>query len=435
MSSFFVSWQLWEQMTFVLGVAILAVFCIGWGKVVWRNRLVQRQEIVDEEKRIRIQELRTSGQLIESQEGHDVPFGIKAIESGIEIEGIWIPSKKKTSPVRNVLRIGNIHGGSDTLDASDLQTSGQAFAEGSPPPTIPTPRGRPSLRTTSSARGPLERSPVSGDITASERSEFTRNKAPYKPRKSSHLRYGSYGETRFDEATLSQLEGHHSVENKPHSHRSRASRQLQPEADSSAADNEHSSGVSSDSDATLSWELLLQEDRKRQSAPPHKSTQSIDTPALSDVPSNKSTRSSIPVQSSKADYFSILQVSPNYESMEPLATPQQVATERSPFLSSTMPASSPSAQLEGDSQCIRQSQNRPLSPFVPGELHMNKTVRKVNSGFQVLPAGTFGSHDQYIDERSSLYDDGGDKRRQAKLQKKPPALMISGRLSSNSERP
>ncbi|TVY16280.1 hypothetical protein LARI1_G003729 [Lachnellula arida] len=434
MPSFFVSWQLWEKMTFVLGLAILAVFCIGWGKVVWRNRLVQRQEIVDEEKRIRIQELRTSGQLIESQEGHDVPFGIKAIESGIEIEGIWIPSKKKTSQVRNVLKTGHIHGGSDKLDALDLKTSGQAFAEASSPPTIPTPRGRPSLRTTSSARGPLERSPVSGDITASERSEFARNKAPYKPRKSSHLRYGSYGETRFDETTLSQLEGHLSVEKKPHSHRSRASRQLQPDADSSAADNEHSSGVSSDSDATLSCELLLQEDRKRQSVPPQKSTQSIDTPALSDEPSNKTTRPSIPVQSSKADYFSTLQVSPDYESIEPLATPQQPATERSPVMSSTMSASGPSAQLEGDSQFLRQSQNRPLSPFVPGELHMNKTVRKVNSGFQVLPAGTFGSHDQSIDERSNLYDDR-DTRQQSKLQKKPPALMISRRLSSTSERP
>ncbi|TVY91451.1 hypothetical protein LAWI1_G001272 [Lachnellula willkommii] len=407
MPSFFVSWQLWEKMTFVLGLAILAVFCIGWGKVVWRNRLVQRQEIVDEEKRIRIQELRTSGQLIESQEGHDVPFGIKAIESGIEIEGIWIPSKKKTS---------HIHGGFFNPNNTDSPS-------------------RPSLRTTSSARGPLERSPVSGDITASERSEFARNKAPYKPRKSSHLRYGSYGETRFDETTLSQLEGHPSVEKKPHPHRSRASRQLQPEADSSAADNEHSSGVSSDSDATLSCELLLQEDRKRQSVPPQKSTQSIDTPALSDEPSNKTARPSIPVQRSKADYFSTPQVSPDYESIEPLATPQQVATPRSPFVSSTMSASGPSAQLEGDSQLLRQSQNRPLSPFVPGELHMNKTVRKVNSGFQVLPAGTFGSHDQSIDERSNLYDDRGDTRQQSKLQKKPPALMISRRLSSTSERP
>ncbi|TVY48248.1 hypothetical protein LOCC1_G001293 [Lachnellula occidentalis] len=424
MSSFFVSWQLWEKMTFVLGVAIFTVFCIGWGKVVWRNRFVQRQEIVDEEKRIRIQELRTSGQLIEPQDGQDYLFGIKAIESGIEIEGIWIPSKKNNL-VRSERKPGHIHGELDTLDSLDLKTSGQTSAEAFPPPTRPTPKGRLSLGTTSSATIPFERSPVSGDVTASERSEVARNKTPYQPRKSSHLRYGShgsYGETRFDETTLSQLEGHPFVEKKPHSQRSRASRQLEPEADSSAADNEHSSGVSSDSDATLSCGLLSQEDRKRQSVPQQQLTQSTDTPAPSDIPSNKAI-SSVPIQSSKADYFSIPQVSPAYESMEHLATLQLAATERSPFVpsttSSTMPGTGPLAQLEGDSQLFRQSPNTSFSPFVPGELHMNKTLRKVNSGFHVLPAGTFGTHDPNTDERSNLYDDGYT-RRQSKLQKKPP---------------
>ncbi|TVY27381.1 hypothetical protein LHYA1_G002995 [Lachnellula hyalina] len=434
MSSFYLSWQLWEKMTFVLGLAILTVFCIGWGKVLWRNRLVQRQEIVDEERRIRIQELRTSGQLIELQGGHDVPFGIKAIESGIEVEGIWIPSRKN-SPVRSELKLGHVHGESDTLAALDMKISGQTSAEAFPTPTRPTPRGRSSLGTTSTATVPLERSPVSGDITASERSEFDRNKALYKPRKSSHLRYGSYGETRFDVATLSQLEGHCSVENIPHSHRSRASRQLEPEAYSSAADNEHSSGVSSDSEATLSCHILSQEDRKRQSVPEEQSTRTIDTSVPADVPSHKSIQSSVPIQCSKADYFSIPQFSPDYESMEPLATPQQVATEFSPFMPSTIPGTWPSAQLEGDSQLLRRSQNIPLLPFVPRELHMNKTLRKVNSGFQVLPAGTFGTHDPTIDERSILYDGGEDTRRQSKLQKKPPASIISGRLSRTSERP
>ena len=58
-----------------------------------------------------------------------------------------------------------------------------------------------------------------------------------------------------------------------------------------------------------------------------------------------------------------------------------------------------------ESQVQHSYRSRSPSPFVPGELHVNKTVRKVNSGFEVLPAGTFGTPTEFKD--TSQDEDSG----------------------------
>jgi len=405
--------------------------------------MVQRQEIVDEEKRTRIEALRRSGQIIESRKSHDIPFGIRAIQSGIQVDGIWISNGN--SPVPSELKLDQMQGDSDTTEGGDSRARVKAPEVPQQPSRPNSRQGRPLTRTLSSGMPPLERSP---DPTSSERPGSAGNRTSYKPRKSSHLRYGSYGETRYDAETLGHLEGQPSPSLSPktspkkkllQTYRLRGSHQIEHETDSSAADNEHSSGTSSDSDATLSNNVLLK-DRRHESAVVQPSNPNFSAPIDTNVPSNRATRSSYPVQSSKAEYFSVPRDSPGYESSDPFATPRQSPMDRSPLIRPMIPDTEPSISLGEDSRLLRQSQNRPPSPFVPGELHLNKVVRKVNSGFEVLPAGTFGvpanigGNGSEVDEYGNSNDDTGD-RKQSKLQKKRPGSTTPRRQSSTMERP
>ncbi|KAL1954459.1 hypothetical protein VTO42DRAFT_1135 [Malbranchea cinnamomea] len=87
--TFFVDWELWAKMCFVLGCLIVLVLIYG--------------TVIQFRNRHRTKKLLQSGGLQKSQrsqsqdQGADIPFGARALESGIEIEGIWI--SKPNTPI------------------------------------------------------------------------------------------------------------------------------------------------------------------------------------------------------------------------------------------------------------------------------------------------------------------------------------------------
>ena len=421
-------------------MAILAGFGIGYGKLAWRNRLVKKQEQLDEEKRIKIQELRMSGQHIEARKIRDVPFGVRAIQSGIQIDGIWI--SKTNTPVPCELKLGHLRGSSTDLSAGlNSVTSAQISVNSSQSVRPSSSRGRPPFRQSESGNFSLDQSTGSEYATATETADGPGHRPSYKPRRSSHLRYGSYGE--YDEDAMDQLERKQQERKRDHNHRQRGSLQIHKKGEGSSgtiADNERSSEASSDdSDGTLSNPGRAQAGRLRRSLPPKFPRQNCQgtTPTYPSL--GKSPRASFPLQTSTTEYFSILLESPEAERSDPFQTAQITPIE------ALMPLKVPDIQNVrevtelSESQVPLLSQTRSPPPFVPGELHVNRTARKVNSGFEVLPAGTFGVPPEFnrsgmgLDERWNQEDDPGE-RTQSKLQKKPRTSMTSTRLSTNIDR-
>ncbi|QSZ29123.1 hypothetical protein DSL72_003633 [Monilinia vaccinii-corymbosi] len=373
--SFFNSWQLWEKMTFVLGCAIVAVFCAGYIKLLWTNRMVARQEIIDEEKRIKIQELRQSGQFIETKKDVDIPFGVRAIQSGIQVDGIWISGTNTPVPSIKLHRHSSFEPSSPD-SASNAHVSLDGYNHPTPPKN--------GQRYSESALLPSRRSVSDDDTINSDPRSSSRQRATYTPKRSSLLRFGTVGVHQYDEETLGHLEGNETT-GRVYTHRPRGGHH---ESNSSisdaaaAADNEGSSGTSDDSDETFSRVKHPQPNRPF-NYPTRTPSPEVLTPAFPSF-------SHQPTTKGKGQYSSIPLFSED-EEMNPFVSPYMGPKDRTFASNLTSVEDQRYTDNTMESRPPLLKTPSPSSQFIPGELHQNKAVRKVNSGFEVLPAGTFGT--------------------------------------------
>ncbi|KAF2804783.1 uncharacterized protein BDZ99DRAFT_451206 [Mytilinidion resinicola] len=94
---FFQDWALWEKMTFV--GTIFAGFCkLTYDN--WRLRKYVQADTARALQTLELLEAQTSEEELTKDEKEDVPFGIRAIESGIEIDGVWI--SRGNTPIGSV---------------------------------------------------------------------------------------------------------------------------------------------------------------------------------------------------------------------------------------------------------------------------------------------------------------------------------------------
>lgn len=408
-----------------MALAIVVVFFMGWGKLLWVDRYIKKQQVVDEEKKMKIQELRDEGHIIASRGNHDIPFGVRAIQSGIQVDGIWI--SQSATPMQSELKLGHLRSSSsDNVASEDSSKSGQVVVEATP--VLPPPKPRvPEFRDQNTLHGgqpELANPPqdVSGPRTS------------YKPRRSSQLRYGDNGD--YDEQTLGHLEGKESPQrNKVYARQPRGSRHTTDnEADSSAADNERNSGTSDDSDATLSQKPRSRPDRPRQSLLSNTTNRDAQ-PRVSSVVSGKPVQASVPVQSSRAEYVSVPNESPSKEYYDPFMAHNDGAPE---VLDSFTQTATPLRSSWFENAPSEPSQPDPPR-YISGELHANRAVRKVNSGFELLPAGTFGAPSNLKGKGKEVEvdegEDSSDRRQSTKLQKRPGNSFSGRRPSSTMDRP
>ncbi|KAK6443417.1 hypothetical protein LTR95_000244 [Oleoguttula sp. CCFEE 5521] len=90
---FWSGWALWEKLCFVLGLAIGVTLCIGGAKLAHNHyRLRKYSKVAERERqeqarhREMLQRQQTPGQ----SRNDEVPFGIRALENGVEVDGVWI---------------------------------------------------------------------------------------------------------------------------------------------------------------------------------------------------------------------------------------------------------------------------------------------------------------------------------------------------------
>lgn len=351
------------------------------------NRLVRKQEIIDEEKRLRISELRETGQLVENSK-NDVPFGVRAIQSGIQVDGIWISNKN--TPVPSELNFEK--GGS----VSSLTSGGESSKNGNTTSSHASSRAR--VSTPTQPKGELLSTKTSlsygfMESAAEVPSLGLQHNNFHQPRRSSGLRYNDNGE--YYEPFAASGRSHSQQLPDDQTHPPRFSSMITSRA-SSTTDNELNSRTSSDTDTI--------HDRKGKGK----------AEAFQPV--------------TKDDYFSV----PSTDTTDPFATPPQGNSFFSPR-SSVLPTRRNSwydnstdnlqkSQAHNNIQDIFSSPQE-RSPFVPGELHQNNVARTINPGFELLPAGTFGNvAGKSRNSRGSIASDkasveSGEKRRN-RLQKK-----------------
>ncbi|KAL5393208.1 hypothetical protein DPSP01_000039 [Paraphaeosphaeria sporulosa] len=92
---FFTGWELWQKMTFVLACGIVVTVFIGLIKLQYDRYRIKKYTAVEKGK-----QAAPTPEMLEAQREEtkdDVPFGIRAIESGIEIDGVWI--SRSNTPV------------------------------------------------------------------------------------------------------------------------------------------------------------------------------------------------------------------------------------------------------------------------------------------------------------------------------------------------
>lgn len=298
--TFFVVWELWQQMTFVLACAIVLTFLAGLIKLWWINRSVRKHEILDEEKKERLSEMRKSGLPVGKKA--DIPFGVRAIQSGIQVDGIWISrpgTPNSGSPVGAY---------SATLGGSEYEPKGKE-------PAGPDPQAR-------SAASSFEQQ---SDVrTASQpRPPAPGPQATYKPR---HPAAAAAAQPSY----------------RPSEPSSRESSQRPQRTSSERPHIQTYSPTTSSSPARTAWL------EQRYGQPERTSSDSDEGLTMANPRRNQGRSSYYPPNSRSASY---------------------------------------DRGADGSEQ--EQPGRRPERSY-SGDAYANRATRRVNAGFEVLPAGTFG---------------------------------------------
>lgn len=395
---------------------ILVCLC-GFLKLQWKASLLRRKGLKDEEQAEQAQTHNHCVSITEEKPVDDVPFGIRALESGMEIDGIWVSRHSTPIPeeLKEARREERSSAGSvgSWKESPTLETPEQSLKQLSP-------KDQASQFSTNHRRSQTEEDLHSAKfwtpgllnahnefVLASRHSRKPSGNDPnqYKPRRSSQLRFSSYGDTQYHEETLSRLEGKATAEIL-HGEVRQGNRACS--LDAVVADNQGSCGSSCKSAGTLS--RIRTRTRSSTNSEADRTASAVDIKGKGRAIHSRQDSFDTGTPQSFNEITSIPAVYLPQEDYDPFTTP-----EKSPAPANMSPISfsRPNCKTSDNSEATRWpllSDDMPstldYSQIRVGQVRANKTVRKVNSGFEVLPAGTFGPYAFFtMKETGSILDE------------------------------
>ncbi|PPJ53696.1 hypothetical protein CBER1_00888 [Cercospora berteroae] len=96
--AFFTAWATWQKLVFILAGAIVITVLLGCAKVAHTQYKLRAYNAVAERDKTEGAMHRQMSQRRRQQTTNDVPFGIRAIESGIEVDGVWVSRSNTPEP-------------------------------------------------------------------------------------------------------------------------------------------------------------------------------------------------------------------------------------------------------------------------------------------------------------------------------------------------
>lgn len=302
---------------------------------------MRKQEIIDEEKRARFTEMRKAGVPVSAKRGGpEIPFGVRAIQRGVEVDGIWI-SRPTTPAVETKSRLQSM----TTLTGTDAGPNRKGK-------TVADDTGSATIQRESQSDASTVHRVTDAESLASNGSGTPRQSSFAGPRP----KHRSVANA-LNEDTLRRLDGYSPRDRTtfetyvPSRNPRRPSQRSSASSSGESADSQPRSGVSARSGSGRSY-------TSSHSSRVYRSNARLDT---------------------RPTYTSVPRGSPHNDRRDP----DESSGSRTPI--SPVTYSGPhSPSLSGQELPV------PEPTFGPGDVHVNRASRRVNPGFEVLPAGTFG---------------------------------------------
>ncbi|EAW07795.1 uncharacterized protein ACLA_025120 [Aspergillus clavatus NRRL 1] len=94
---FWIDWALWQKLSAVLALLLAIVLIYSFCVLAYNRRMIKKYAAAEAYQRA----AQDSELQMVATGGSDIPFGARALEKGVKVDGIWISNSNASSPVQS----------------------------------------------------------------------------------------------------------------------------------------------------------------------------------------------------------------------------------------------------------------------------------------------------------------------------------------------